>query len=208
MTVRPVLLALLALGAVACQTAETPPATDSAIASVTGADSAAAPLTTPAITPDAAPGTLGPDGWGPLRIGMTRDEVVAAAGPDANPELVGGPEPEQCDEFRPARAPEGMLVMVQQGRLTRITLMRDSPVRTDRGLAVGDSAAAVRAAYGAELTASPHKYVDAPAEYLTVWTSAPPADDARGIRYVVGADGRVTHVHAGDGSIEYVEGCL
>src|SRR5690606_9967730 len=48
------------------------------------------------------------DGWGPLRIGMTRDEVVAAAGDDANPDAVGGPDPQRCDQFRPARAPAGL----------------------------------------------------------------------------------------------------
>src|SRR5690606_14165403 len=29
------------------------------------------------------------EGWGPIRIGMTRAEVVAAAGEDANPDAVG-----------------------------------------------------------------------------------------------------------------------
>jgi hypothetical protein len=53
---------------------------------------------------------------------MTRQEVVAAAGDDVNPAAVGGPDPEQCDQFRPERAPDGILVMIEQGRLTRITV--------------------------------------------------------------------------------------
>ena len=164
-----------------------------------------------AVAPDTAaagPPRLTADGWGALRIGMTRAEVVAAAGEDANPEAVGGPDPESCDEFRPRRAPPGMRVMIEGGRLTRISVARDAAVRTDAGLGVGDPAAAVRAAYGARATSTPHKYVDAPAEYITVWQTEASDSTARGIVYEVGEDGRVAQVHAGSSSIQYVEGCL
>ena len=154
------------------------------------------------------PAPLTAEGWGPLRIGMTRDEVVAASGEDANPQAVGGPDPEACDEFRPARAPEGMLVMVERGRLTRISLSAGSDVRTERGFGPGDPASAIRAAYGDAAVISPHKYQPHPAEYITVWATAPPGPDARGIVYEIGPDGRVAHVHAGGPSIQYVEGCL
>src|SRR5687768_12819211 len=53
---------------------------------------------------DSGPLVITPDGWGPLRIGMSRTEVVAAAGEDANPDAVGGPDSSSCDEFRPAGA--------------------------------------------------------------------------------------------------------
>lgn len=53
---------------------------------------------------------------------MTRAEVVAAAGKDAHPEAVGGPNPASCDEFRPDRSPAGVLVMIRNGRLTRISI--------------------------------------------------------------------------------------
>jgi hypothetical protein len=139
---------------------------------------------------------------------MTRAEVVAAAGEDAHPEAVGGPDPETCDEFRPERAPEGMIVMVERGRLTRISLGAGSEVRTDRGFGVGATAAAVRDAYGDRAVASPHQYQPAPAEYVTVWETAPPGPNARGIVYEIGADGRVARVHAGGASIQYVEGCV
>lgn len=210
--------ALAAFALAACQSAE-PPADGAAPTAVDSAVVGAVPSVAdstadgaaPAAAADSAPSgvtALTADGWGPLRIGMTREAVVAAAGEDANPEAVGGPEPEQCDLFRPTRAPEGMIVMIEQGRLTRITLVDGASVETDRGFGVGDPASAIRAAYGAEATTSPHKYVAAPAEYITTWATAPPAAEPRGIRYEIGADGRVTHVHAGGPSIEYVEGCL
>ncbi|MDT9600165.1 hypothetical protein [Sphingosinicella rhizophila] len=151
-------------------------------------------------------------GWGPLRIGMTLAEVTRVLGPDANPDAVGGPDPESCDQFRPERAPKGMLVMIEDGRLTSVSLIDDSPIATDRGLRVGDDAAAVTKAYGAELVTSPHKYQDPPAAYLTWWTTGPKDDwvqdvAARGIRYVLGGEGTVETIQAGGPSIQYVEGC-
>lgn len=193
---------LAALGTAACGGADAPPAED-----------------TPAPAPTPAPGArqreasdgpvaLTPDGWGPLRIGMSRAEVVAALGEDAHPGAVGGPEPDRCDEWRPARAPAGMIVMIEQGRLTRISLVEGSEVVTEAGLGVGDSAAAVRSAHGAGAESTPHKYLPAPAEYVTVWTTPPPAPGARGIVYEIGTDRRVHFVRAGGPSIRYVEGCL
>ncbi len=155
-------------------------------------------------------------GWGPLRIGMTQEEVIAALGPDANPQNVGGPEPEQCDQFRPQRAPENMLVMIEQGKLARIELTGPTDVQTPDGFTVGDAASAIKAKLGPRVTAEPHKYVDAPAEYLTVWQDGVTpgqggnVDDAaaRGVRYEVGENGRVNSIFAGGPAIQYVEGCL
>jgi hypothetical protein len=162
----------------------------------------------------AAEPVLTAEGYGPLRIGMTRAEVVAALGEDRNPNAIGGADPEACDEFHPARAPEGLLVMIENGRLSRISLVRESRVKTDPGLTLGGTAAAVRAAYGPALRAEPHKYEDAPAQYLTAWAKDSPKgagattpETARGLRYVVGADGKVQSIIAGGPSIQYVEGC-
>ena len=165
----------------------------------------------PAETPDS--NALSAQGWGPLRIGMTREEVVAAMGEDANPNAVGGPDPESCDQFRPEQAPENLLVMLEQGVLTRISVADGSDLETDRGFGVGDSAADIKAAYGDEAQVSPHKYSEAPAEYITVWTDGPSDEpyredaDARGVVYEIGNDGNVSTIHVGGPSIQYVEGC-
>jgi hypothetical protein len=166
----------------------------------------------PAPTPLAA-NILTSDGYGPLRIGMTRAQITEALGSDANPQAIGGADPEQCDQYRPAKAPEGMLVIVEQGRLTRISLIRQSKVKTDKGLGIGATPDQVRAAYGSSLQASPHKYVEVPAQYLTVWekggsgVGGPVAPTSRGIVYEVDASGKVALIHAGGPSITYVEGC-
>lgn len=155
------------------------------------------------------------EGWGPLRIGMSLEEVEDAVGEDSNPDAAGGPEPEVCDIFHPEDAPEGMMVMIQDGALSRITLSGESDVRTREGIGLGDPASAIENAYGDEAVTAPDAYLEPPARTYTVWTKggdedAPYIDDpaARGVRYLVDQSGTVTHIHAGDDSIQLVEGCL
>lgn len=146
---------------------------------------------------------------------MTAAQVTAAMGGDSEPAEPGGPEPESCDLWRPRRAPEGLLVMIESGRLTSIWLIDNASVRTDRGFGLGARPAELRRAYGAALRASRHEYEDPPAEYLTVWTRAvPPSRDegtqdpsARGILYEVDGTGAVRRISGGGPSIQYVEGC-
>ena len=198
-----------------------------ALAVSLAACSAEPPVKTPAEEPPAATtpppadtNAITSEGWGPLRIGMTRDDVVTAMGPDANPNAVGGPDQEACDLFHPARAPEGLYVMIQRNVLTRISLQDNTTLNTDRGFGIGDTAAAIKAAYGADAHVEPHHYLGLPAEYITVWTNtggATPNEqgwipenttpNARGIRYETNAEGAVTEIHAGGPSIQYVEGC-
>ena len=169
----------------------------------------------PVASPTTETWVLTSEGIGPLRIGMALAEITAAAGPDSDPAGVGGPEPESCDQFRPARAPKGVIVMVEQGRLTRISLDEGARVATDRGIRVGDPASRVRQAYGTALTQSPHEYVEAPAAYLTHWAGRVRVGEggyvedpaARGIRYETDERQRVTVIHGGGSSIQYVEGC-
>lgn len=151
---------------------------------------------------------LTPDGWGPLRIGMSRAEVVAAAGEDADPAAVGGPDPVQCDEFRPADAPTGILVMLERGVLTRISVSRNRDIATREGFHVGDAGAAVQAAYGDRARVEPHPYQAPPARYVTVWRESEPGAERRGIRYEIDAAGVVIHIRAGGPSIEHAEGCV
>lgn len=150
---------------------------------------------------------LTPDGWGPLRIGMSRAEVVAAAGEDANPDAVGGSNPDECDEFRPTSAPDGVLIMIENGVLTRISVSRNPDISTPEGLRIGDPASSVLDRYGSRARVEPHKYSEAPAKYITVGRGSSAADP-RGVRYEIDSDDQVAHLRAGGPSIEYVEGCL
>lgn len=156
------------------------------------------------------------DGWGPLRVGMSLAEVTRALGPDSDPDAVGGPDPAQCDEFRPQRAPENMLVMIERGRLTRISLINASRIRTDRGIGLGDPAGAVRTAYPIGLIATPDRYQPAPAQTLVAWARGGEGatgqtvlsnPEARGIAYQIDPTQRVRIISAGGPSIQYAEGC-
>jgi len=175
-----------------------------------GAQQPAAPRAPPPASTPSAAATLSREGLGPVRIRMTAAEVAALWGEDADTGAVGGPDPATCDEFHPVRAPQGVNVMIQDGVLTRISLVRDSPVKAEHGLGLGDTAEAVRAAYRGGLVARPHKYEPAPAEDLIIGGRGgdqPQATEYRAIRYEIGTDGRVKIIHAGTAAVELVEGC-
>jgi hypothetical protein len=162
-------------------------------------------------SPDVTLDVLTADGIGPLKIGMTKEAVIAAVGDTRTPDAAGIPG--ECIEFQPQRAPDGLWVMIENGKLSRITVGELSTLKTDKGLGLGDTADAVKTAYGAEAKASPHKYQDAPAEYVTWWQGGPRSEPyvqdetARGIVYEIDGTGKVGAIHAGGPSVQYVEGC-
>lgn len=166
----------------------------------------------PQASPSPASGALTPTGLGPLKIGMSQAEVIAAVGDTRTPDAAGIPGSD-CLEFQPLRTPDGVWVMIEAGKLTRISIGDMSTVRDSKGLGLGDTAAKVKETYGASALASPHKYQDAPAEYITVWEGGPRAEPyvedeaARGIVYEIDGTGKVGAIHAGGPSIQYVEGC-
>lgn len=160
------------------------------------------------VDPEPGPRLLTADGWGPLRIGMSRAEVVAAAGDDSDPAAVGGPDPETCDEFRPRNAPEGVLVMIREGVLTRVSVSRNPDISTPAGFGVGDSGSAILAEYGARADVEPHQYWRPPAKYVTAWRQASSPSERRGIRYEINSEDEVVHLRGGDHSIENVDGCV
>ncbi len=202
-------LALLStLSAAALVFAACTPAAETPAPAAPSADASAA---TPDATPSPAGDALTATGWGPLTIGMTKAEVLAAVGDKRDPNAAGIPG--DCDEYQPKNAPEFLWVMLEAGKLTRVTIADMSMLKTDKGLGLGDTAAKVKETYGASAVASPHKYQEAPAEYITAWEGGPRADPyvqdeaARGIVYEIDGTGKVGAIHAGGPSIQYVEGC-
>lgn len=177
-----------------------------------------APRNAPAVAPtpdERAPGLpvsaadkLTPQGFGPLKIGMSLAEIEAVMGPDSHPNAVGGSDPAACTLFHPRDAPAGVMAMVEGGVLTSVWLDPSATAETDRALNIGDTAAEVRRVYGDQVQTMPHKYEAAPAEYLFVWTPPDHAGPAaRGLKYEIGRDGRVVRIAGGGPSIQYVEGC-
>lgn len=145
---------------------------------------------------------LTPAGWGPVRIGMSRDQVSKAL----KVELQGDAFDNEgsCIELFPASEQlTGTYFMFLDGKLSRISVVEASRISTPRGIRVGATADEVRAAYGEKLQAEPHYYSDLPAEYLTYWLKP----KARGVRFETDAERKVQTIHAGNDSIQLVEGC-
>lgn len=145
---------------------------------------------------------LTPAGWGPARIGMSRAQVEKA--------LAIGLEGEAFDNegscielYSSNEKLTGLYFMFQEGKLSRVSAGGKSTVETPRGTGVGATADEVRAAYGEKLQAEPHHYLDLPAEYLTFWVK--PAKT--GVRFETDAQRKVETIHAGDESIQLIEGC-
>ena len=154
-------------------------------------------------SPASAAGTLvlTPSGLGPVRIGMTQKQVIAALGGGT---LDGAAieSDDVCVEKESSRL-NGVRFMFEDGRLARISLGRGTDIRTPRGIGPGARAADVRRAYGKRLQSEPNTYIEAPGEYLTFWT----VRGKRGVRFEVEQKRRVYVIHAGGPAIQYVEGC-
>ena len=190
MTARTAVASIVLLALAACnQTTATPTAAPAPPAkSVPAAPAAAAPLT--------------PKGLGPLTIGMTDAEARAAVGA-ANIEADTGTDlSESCTEIKLKGDYVGVYLMIEEGKLSRITATENSTLKTDKGIGLGATPAQVMAAYP-DAKSEPHKYEDAPAAYLTVWT----VPGKEGTVFEVNGRGVVGSIHAGGPSIQYVEGC-
>lgn len=98
----------------------------------------------------------------------------------------------------------GVYAIVADGLVRRITVGERSDVTLVEGIGTGASEAEVRAAFPG-FRETPHKYVEAPAKYLT----APDADSGGpALRFEIGADGKVSLIHVGTMPVlGYVEGC-
>jgi len=145
---------------------------------------------------------LTPAGWGPVRIGMTRAQTEKAL--KAQLEGEGFDNEGSCIElYSSDQKLAGLYFMFLDGKLSRISAGDKSAIKTPRGMGVGSTADEVRAAYGEKLQAEPHHYLDLPAEYLTYWLKP----QKSGVRFETDAQRKVETIHAGNSSIQYVEGC-
>ena len=143
---------------------------------------------------------LGPNGFGPLSIGMSLDQAKAAAGGGLRVEQAAGGS--TCRYAKWSQAP-GLGFMFNEGRLARIDVSSGS-VAAEGGVKIGDSPTRVIAAYGkATLKAYPNKY-DPKASDIVVTPAG--ARDRRIIFFV--ENNRVRKFRAGRlPEVEYSEGC-
>lgn len=136
-------------------------------------------------------------GIGPIRAGMTVAQANKAIGGGfAAPK--GGTS--GCTYAVLTKAPRGLWVMLQDGRVARVEV-RSGSIATSTGAHIGDSEARIKQSYPG-VAVTPHKYV-AGGHYLTV-TGSDPAN-----RIVFETDGsKVTTFRSGrTPEVENVEGC-
>ncbi|MCO5792173.1 MAG: hypothetical protein HEQ21_05090 [Blastomonas sp.] len=143
--------------------------------------------------PIATAQTLTLEGFGGLTIG----KPVPAGSPWA---ARGAQISEGCTAISAPDWP-GAYAIVEEGVVRRITVSNKSEAKLLEGIGPGSTEADVRKAFPS-FVAEPHKYVDAPAKYLTQ-----PGDDPR-LRFEIDAEDKVSLVHVGvRPTLEYVEGC-
>jgi hypothetical protein len=145
---------------------------------------------------------LTPGGWGPAHIGMTRAQVSSALHVQLEGDAFDN-EGKCINLIASDEALPGLFFMFLDGRLSRITVTEPSQVLTPRGVGIGATADEVRKTYGTEIKAEPHHYYGEPAEYLTYWLKP----GKSGVRFETDTNRRVETIHAGNDSIQYVEGC-
>lgn len=145
---------------------------------------------------------LTPAGWGPVRIGMNRTQVEKAL----NIQLEGEAFDNEgsCIELYSSNDNlAGLYFMFLDGRLSRVSAGDKSAIKTPRGMGVGSTAEEVRTAYGDKLQAEVHHYTGEPAEYLTYWLKP----NRSGVRFETDLNRKVETIHAGNDSIQLIEGC-
>jgi hypothetical protein len=146
--------------------------------------------------------TLTPRGIGHLHVGMTLRDARRASGRRIR--LSGAEITPGC---RYASVPRlRVSLMLLGGRIARIEINRNSPVRMLGGIRRGDTEDDVRAAFGPRVVATPHAYVVG--HYLTIgWRTGPYTN--RGIRFETNEAGTITAAYAGRrDAIRFIEGCL
>lgn len=136
------------------------------------------------------------DGLGDLRIG----QPIPAGSTWAEH---GVQVSDTCRTISSADFP-GIYAIVEDGKVRRITAGQRSSVRLVENIGVGATEEEVLKQFP-DLRSEPHKYVAAPAKYLTT-PSAASGDPA--LRFEIGADGKVSLIHVGTMPVlGYVEGC-
>jgi hypothetical protein len=155
---------------------------------------------------------------GPVVVGMTLDQVAAAAGvaltrqPDFDQAMLE----KKCAYVSPATIPgyspppesgnkSPLAFMIVDGKLARIDVL-GGDFATDKGIKVGSAESAVTDAYGGGSPLPPRAFVGPPYRYLT---ASPKDEEDRGYKMVFESDGaKVVNYRVGkEPEVENRQGC-
>jgi hypothetical protein len=144
---------------------------------------------------------LGLGSLGPVRAGMTVEQVVRLA------DFSGMERKHAAEEcwylaYRQGDKGAEFQLMIIDGRVARIELVRASTLHTLSGARIGNTEDELQRIYGARLDVQPHKY-DENGRTITYRSS----DGALGLRFET-SSGKVTAIQSGPWEhLNYVEGC-
>jgi hypothetical protein len=152
-----------------------------------------------ASAPQGARWCLGLGSLGPVRTGMTVEQVLGLAD---WPGLERAQPAGDCWYMHYRARGSDFDLMILRGTVVRIELNGTSRLHTFSGAAIGSSESELRRIYGARLDVQPHKYVSD--GHTMTWRSP---DGAFGLRFETARD-RVTAIQSGPWEqLNYVEGC-
>lgn len=153
---------------------------------------------------DPAAWRVGARGFGPISYGATLAEATRSVG---RPFEAVREYKRQCGFYRFATLPEGVSLMVSEGRVVRVDVDGASGIRTTAGAGVGSTEDEVRRLYPGRIRTEPHAYADGPARYLVV-TPELPSDTTYGLVFETNGTAVVSY-RAGLWSAALAnEGCL
>jgi hypothetical protein len=139
---------------------------------------------------------LGMGGLGPIRAGMTVEQVLALA------DFSGIERRKPAGECWYLRYGSDFALMIIDGTVARLELQSASKLHTFAGAHIGSTEAELGALYGARLDVQPHKY-DPAGHTMTMKSSS----GDYGLRFET-SGGKVTAIQAGPWQhLNLVEGC-
>ena len=172
------------------------------------------PVPSPQLLPDALRSAkITAHGFGAIRVGMTVQAAVQAAGVPLV--TLGGDVPQanqSCNYVRFQNEPEGFEFMLNHDRIVRIDVRSKitrqvsgrsveadltpqvSSITTQEGATIGSTEAEIQALYPGKVKVTPHKYIP-DGHYLTV-TPIDPAEANYQLVFETDGD-RVTYIRAG-----------
>ena len=145
---------------------------------------------------------------GPLRIGMTLEDVRRVLGDPKAGLAWSGPTPDdaECAYVQSGRLPDGLSLMFQNGRFVRFDVAKPG-INTASGVGVGDSEATIEKTYRGKITIGPHKYDYETGGHYVTFTPSDAADRSYSLLFET-HDRRVTRFRAGtSAAVALVEGC-
>lgn len=140
------------------------------------------------------------DGFGPVRIGMTRVQAERAAGMALSDDRALSSA--YCYYIDFTRGYQGVIFMVTEGRISRVDVLAPG-YATVSGARIGDTEARLTVLYGERAKFTPHKYLGAAGNYVTVSSG----DGRHAVQFET-QHGRVFRYRAGKfPEVGLVEGC-